>query len=99
MFLRLAFAISTSIEPEIIIMDEMIGAGDARFVARARARLTGLLERSRILVLASHEPTILKAFCTQLVWLEKGCVRAVGDVDSVYRSYLSQMNEPEQSGG
>ena len=54
MFLRLAFAISTSIEPDIIIMDEMIGGGDARFMERAKARLTSLLERTKILVLATH---------------------------------------------
>ena len=54
MFLRLAFAISTSIEPDIIIMDEMISGGDARFMERAKARLTSLLERTKILVLATH---------------------------------------------
>lgn len=87
MFLRLAFAISTSIEPEIIIMDEMIGAGDARFLERAQARLNTLLEKARILVLASHQATILRALCNTLVWLNKGRIEHVGPVEDVLAAY------------
>lgn len=92
MFLRLAFAISTSIDPEIIIMDEMIGAGDARFITRARQRIAELLEKSRIMVLSSHEPSIMRAFCNRLIWLERGQVRRFGEVDDVYDEYLAHMN-------
>src|SRR5262249_52914336 len=53
MFLRLAFAISTSVQPDIVVMDEMIGAGDQNFIERAQKRIGDLLERTRILVLAS----------------------------------------------
>lgn len=95
MFLRLAFAISTSIEPEIIVMDEMIGAGDARFLERAQARLDKLLEKARILVLASHQASILRALCYKLIWLEKGRVRLVGGVDEVLGAFLAESKGAE----
>ncbi|UPT62232.1 MAG: ABC transporter ATP-binding protein [Hyphomonadaceae bacterium JAD_PAG50586_4] len=88
MFLRLAFAISTSIEPEVILMDEMIGAGDARFLARAQQRLASILAKASIMVLASHQPNILRAFCSKLIWLEKGRVRRIGPFEEVYGAYL-----------
>ncbi len=75
MFLRLAFAISTSIEPDIIIMDEMIAGGDARFIEKAKARLTNLLERTKILVLATHGVEIMESLCNKVVWLDHGEVR------------------------
>ncbi len=88
MFLRLAFAISTAIEPDIIIMDEMIGAGDARFLAKAQVRLSALLESVKILVLATHDAGIMKSLCTRLVWVHHGEVRMIGSFDEVYPTYL-----------
>jgi len=88
MFLRLAFAISTSIEPDIVVMDEMIGAGDAAFVAKAQARLAELLERIRILVLATHDKEIMEKLCNKVIWLDHGSVRHVGSFAEVYPLYL-----------
>ena len=88
MYLRLAFAISTAVEPDIIIMDEMIGTGDARFIAKAQARLADLLRRVKILVLATHNAGIMKSLCNKLVWLDHGEVRKVGSYDDVYAQYL-----------
>jgi ABC-type polysaccharide/polyol phosphate transport system ATPase subunit len=87
MFLRLAFAISTSIEPEIVVMDEMIGAGDAAFVAKAQARLAQLLQRIQILVLATHDKGIMEKLCNKVIWLDHGEVRQVGSFDEVYPLY------------
>jgi len=89
MFLRLAFAISTSIEPDIIIMDEMISGGDARFMERAKARLTSLLERTKILVLATHSIEIMQSLCNKVVWLDHGEVRKVGSFEEVHPMYLA----------
>jgi ABC-type polysaccharide/polyol phosphate transport system ATPase subunit len=87
MYLRLAFAITTSVHPDIIVMDEMIAAGDAQFLAKAQRRMSELLERARVLVLASHSEAIIRAFCTKAIWLEKGCVRMAGGVADVLRAY------------
>jgi ABC-type polysaccharide/polyol phosphate transport system ATPase subunit len=89
MFVRLAFAISTAIEPDIIVMDEMIGAGDAQFVAKARGRLADLLQRVKILVLATHDAAIMQSLCSKLIWLDHGQIRKVGSFEDVYPLYLA----------
>jgi lipopolysaccharide transport system ATP-binding protein len=92
MFLRLAFAIATSIVPDILLMDELIGAGDASFVKKAQNRLTELLGRTGILFLASHSDGIIKDYCTRVLWMEKGCIRADGRPEEVLREYATWMN-------
>jgi ABC-type polysaccharide/polyol phosphate transport system ATPase subunit len=89
MFLRLAFAISTAIEPDILVMDEMIGAGDAKFIAKAQARLSDLLQRVKILVLATHDAVIMRKLCNKIVWLDHGKIRKIGPFDEVYPLYLA----------
>jgi len=83
MFMRLAFAIATSVHPEIIVMDEMIGAGDAGFIDKAVARLNGMLGGSKILVMASHSNATIRKFCNKALWLTNGGIRAFGPVDPV----------------
>lgn len=87
MFLRLAFAISTSVQPDIIVMDEMIAAGDQSFIDKASARIESLLERASILVLASHAEPIIRSFCNKVLWLDKGAIRMLGPVDEVFEAY------------
>ncbi len=92
MFVRLAFSISTAIHPDILIMDEMIGAGDADFIAKAEQRLTSLLERSKILVISSHDMAIVQRLCTEVAWLEKGRVRLLGTPADVIQAYHDDIN-------
>lgn len=93
MFLRLAFAISTSFHPDIVIMDEMIGAGDQQFVVKAQRRIEEILARSNVLVLASHNLALARALCTKALWLEKGTVRGLGDVDDVIDGYMASLGQ------
>jgi ABC-type polysaccharide/polyol phosphate transport system ATPase subunit len=87
MFLRLAFSISTAVQPDIVVMDEMIAAGDENFIQKAHKRIDDLLERTRILVLASHSLPIIRKFCNKVLWLEQGQVKMVGYVDDVLLAY------------
>jgi ABC-type polysaccharide/polyol phosphate transport system ATPase subunit len=87
MFVRLAVAISTAVQPEIVVMDEMIGTGDKSFIDKARKRIAALLERANILVLASHSEPIIRSFCNKVLWLEKGRVKMIAPVDEVMRAY------------
>ncbi|MGA9148472.1 MAG: ABC transporter ATP-binding protein [Candidatus Nanopelagicales bacterium] len=87
MFLRLAFAISTSVQPDIVVMDEMIGAGDQSFLAKARQRIEDLLQKTSILVLASHSDEIVRSFCNKALWLEKGTTKMLGDAETVLDAY------------
>jgi ABC-type polysaccharide/polyol phosphate transport system ATPase subunit len=87
MYMRLAFSVATSMVPEILILDEMIGAGDAHFVEKAKRRTQDFLSRSKIMVLASHDAGMLQEYCTRAVWLERGSVKMTGAVDDVLAAY------------
>jgi ABC-2 type transport system ATP-binding protein/lipopolysaccharide transport system ATP-binding protein len=83
MLTRLAFAVATAIEPEILLMDEWIETGDAEFFHKAEERLHELVQRAGILVLASHNVALIRSYCNSVVWLEHGRVRQLGPVDEV----------------
>jgi homopolymeric O-antigen transport system ATP-binding protein len=87
MMLRLAFAVTTAVRPEILIMDEMIGAGDASFFAKARERLNAMISNSRILVLASHDLEILRQFCNKAALMENGRIVQLGPISEVVTRY------------
>lgn len=84
---RLAFATSTSIEPDILLIDEGIGAGDAAFLEKANQRLEDLIERTRILILASHDEQLVRRWCSKAVLFEKGRNVNVGPVDEIFAQY------------
>lgn len=71
---RLAFAISTAIEPDILLMDEWIGAGDEKFIKKAQQRLDTLVNDARVLVLASHNKKMLSRVCTRIIEISDGRV-------------------------
>ena len=87
MFLRLAFAAATSVIPEILVLDEMISAGDARFIQKAKQRTMDMVERTKIMVLASHDMTLLNQYCNKALWLDHGLAKAIGPVKDVYEQY------------
>lgn len=84
---RLGFAIATSIRPDVLLVDEVIGAGDKSFQEKAARRIHNMFAAAGVLVLASHSPDVIRRFCDHAVWLEFGCVRAIGSVDEVMSSY------------
>ena len=87
MRVRLALGVVTSIEPEILLLDEGIGAVDAAFMAKARDRLRDMVERSGILVFASHSNEFLAQLCTSAVWVDHGQIREAGHVDDIVEHY------------
>ena len=84
---RLAFAVATSIEPDILLIDEIIGAGDLRFQEKAKERLDLFMESANTLVVASQSEQIITGFCERAILLERGRVRATGDVAEVMAEY------------
>lgn len=80
---RLAFSIATSFEPEILLMDEWIGAGDASFQEKAKRRIAEMAERAGIIVLASHNAELIKKTCNRVLELEAGRVMRDGGIDLV----------------
>jgi ABC-type polysaccharide/polyol phosphate transport system ATPase subunit len=89
MSVRLAFAVCTSIEPEIMLMDEWIGAGDAAFIEKATRRLQEFIGRAGILVVASHSTALLRTNCNKGVLMHAGRVEAFGPIDEILRTYES----------
>ncbi|MBI36940.1 MAG: sugar ABC transporter ATP-binding protein [Alphaproteobacteria bacterium] len=87
MLLRLAFAVCTSVEPEILLMDEWIGVGDARFLEKARVRLDDFVHGSSILALASHSNDLIRQVCNKAVLMDKGSVSAFGEVKEIIEYY------------
>ncbi|WP_462323178.1 ABC transporter ATP-binding protein [Halochromatium sp.] len=94
MRMRLAFAISTSISPDILLLDEGIAAGDASFMEKAAARLNAFVGRAAIIVLASHSDALIRQLCTSVVLLEHGRVVAKGPTDSMLADYAAQRTTP-----
>ena len=76
---RLAFGIATAVVPEILLLDEGIGAGDVAFIEKANRRLQEFVGAAGILVLASHSEALVRQFCNKCVLLERGRVMAVGE--------------------
>jgi ABC-2 type transport system ATP-binding protein/lipopolysaccharide transport system ATP-binding protein len=91
---RLAFAISTSVMPDILILDEGIGAGDASFFEQANARLRRLVDAAGILLLASHSFELLRQFCTRAILLEHGALIASGPLEEVLSFYHERTHGP-----
>ena len=84
---RLAFSIATALEPDILLMDEWIGAGDQEFQEKARARMHQLAEKASIMVLASHNHALLRRVCTHILELENGAMKQISDADTFFREY------------
>lgn len=72
MAVRLAFTIATSISPEILIFDEMLSAGDAKFIEKAKNRIDTLIDQAKILILVSHDLELIKKVCSRCILLERG---------------------------
>src|SRR5947208_8116695 len=87
MRVRLALGVVTSIDPEILILDEGIGAVDAAFLDKARGRLVDLVQRSGLLVFASHSDELLRDLCDTAIWMEQGRVRERGELTTVLSHY------------
>lgn len=85
--MRLAFAIATCVEPEILILDEWLSAGDARFVSKALNKMKSLIQTSRILLLASHSEHLLTEWCNRVVWIQDGQVMDDGKPEHVLEKY------------
>ena len=93
MMVRLGFAVSTCIHPEILLMDEWLSAGDARFLAKAQQRMEQFVDSSSILVLASHSQELLRKWCNRALLLQQGRVAVYGTIDEVIAAYKDTLEQ------
>ncbi len=88
MAVRLAFAIATSIEPDILVFDEMLSAGDAFFMQKAKKRMDSLVNQARAMVLVSHELSLVQSQCTRCLVLDEGRIAFDGKPDEAINFYM-----------
>jgi ABC-type polysaccharide/polyol phosphate transport system ATPase subunit len=95
MILRLTFAVATCFAPEILLMDEWILAGDAKFMQKAQTRIDAFVNNASTLVLATHNLSVCSRWCNKAAWLERGRVEALGPVDEVIERYQQKDSGPK----
>ncbi|PWU00633.1 MAG: sugar ABC transporter ATP-binding protein [Terriglobia bacterium] len=96
MVMRLAFAIAVQVDPTLLVIDEVLAVGDARFAAKCFDRIQSLRNRGKTLLCVSHSPTILE-MCERAIWLDHGELIMDGSATRVMAAYESYMTAPHQS--
>jgi len=89
MMVRLMFALATSVQRDILIVDEVIGAGDAYFVEKAAKRVRAMFDKAKILVVATHSPAIAAQLCNRAILMESGRAMMEGHPEQVWEAYVS----------
>ncbi len=87
---RLAFSIAATIQPEILIIDELMGVGDQKFQKKSRNRMKELISQSKALVVVSHSMPLVQDLCSRVVWIDQGRVVAEGPTDEIVERYKAQ---------
>ncbi|HVK18948.1 MAG TPA: ABC transporter ATP-binding protein [Fimbriiglobus sp.] len=95
MLVRLAFSISTAVEPEVLLIDEVLGAGDLAFQIKAKQRMREMMASARLMVLVTHEIPTLEQICNRAIWLQHGSVMMDGKPDDVVAAYKASVNAPQ----
>ncbi|NAZ81095.1 ATP-binding cassette domain-containing protein [Kineococcus sp. R8] len=99
MYLRLAFAVAAHLEPDILVVDEILAVGDAEFQRKCLGRMAEAEAEGRTIVFVSHDLQTLERLCERTLWMDAGRVRDDGDTRSVIRSYLASSQVAATQGG
>lgn len=93
---RLGFSVATTLNPEILVLDEVFAVGDQRFRIKSQKRIEEMMGRSRLIVIVSHSTRFLREICTNCLWMENGTVRQYGEVSAVLDAYDGEMGLPRK---
>lgn len=96
MYTRLAFAVATAVEPDILITDEVLAVGDEAFQRKCMERIYGFRRAGKTIIFVSHALETVRALCDVAVWLDHGVARAQGPAGQVIDAYLADVNRQEQ---
>jgi ABC-type polysaccharide/polyol phosphate transport system ATPase subunit len=89
MKVRLAFSIITAVEPQVLLIDEVLSVGDQAFQEKARRRMQEMMRRAKLMVLVSHDLPSVRRLCDRVVWMERGRIRASGAPDAMVAAYTA----------
>ena len=95
MLVRLAFSIATAIDPEILLIDEVLSVGDLSFQHKARERMRQMMAKARLIVVVSHDMESLAKLCDDVIWLDHGRLRAFGPAAGVIDAYRTSVCGPQ----
>jgi lipopolysaccharide transport system ATP-binding protein len=93
---RLAFSMLVGIQPEILIIDEALSAGDAFFAEKASRKIKEICKKGKIVIIVSHSMTTIEAMCNRCIWLEHGKILMDGEPGKVTRSYLQKIRQEDE---
>jgi ABC-type polysaccharide/polyol phosphate transport system ATPase subunit len=96
MYMRLAFSIAVSVDPDVLLLDEVLSVGDESFAEKCLARMRTFKEQGKTIVLVTHEPSTLKAWCDSAVWMDRGALRMHGDAEDVIAAYHRELHAPAE---
>lgn len=89
MYARLGFAIATMVQPDILIVDEVLSVGDYKFQQKCEKRIREMIQNGVTIILVSHEIKLIQKLCTKVIWLEHGCVKDMGNAEIISKEYES----------
>jgi ABC-type polysaccharide/polyol phosphate transport system ATPase subunit len=95
MYMRLAFAIAVNVDPDLLIIDEILAVGDAGFQKKCFERIDAFRAAGKTIVFVSHDHGTIEKFCNKVLWLDRGVPKAYGDAHTVISRYLEQLAEAE----
>ncbi len=99
MYARLAFAVAVHVDPDLLLVDEVLSVGDAAFQDRSMRKMLELRASRKAVIFVSHNMAAVELMCERAVWLERGVVRAAGETSEVVRAYLDATDEAEEVSG
>jgi ABC-type polysaccharide/polyol phosphate transport system ATPase subunit len=88
MIMRLAFSIASQVAPDILIVDEILAVGDAAFQEKSYARMMELMSHGTTVLLVSHSIDQIQRLCDRVIWLDHGCVKAIGETNEICDAYM-----------
>jgi ABC-type polysaccharide/polyol phosphate transport system ATPase subunit len=97
MKVRLAFSIATAIDPEILLVDEVLSVGDRAFMEKAGQRICDVMNKARLIVMVSHDLDAIKKICHRVLWLDHGRIRMAGDPEAVVEAYKDSVAAPQSA--
>ena len=92
MYMRLAFAVATSVEPDILVIDEALSVGDGAFARKSFDRIMGLKDAGKTILFCSHSMYQVEALCSRALWIEAGTLRMIGSAAEVTNAYQTSLN-------
>lgn len=95
MYVRLAFSVAAHLEPEILLVDEVLAVGDAKFQRKSLGKMDDVTKQGRTVLFVSHNMALIQAFCERGIYLKDGKIAAIGPMDSVINAYLKTLEKME----